>query len=345
MYLLSLANAVPEFQFSQEECWAGIQNTNDYSTLTDRSRMVLQKVFKGNTGINSRYFSAPEIENIVQRDAETLNRDFEVHAPQLSSRALQQALDKAGLKADELDGLFVCTCSGYICPGISSYVAEQLGLKSNTYLQDLVGLGCGAAIPTLRSAHGFLQANPEAKVAVIAVEICSDAFFMDDDTGVLISLCLFGDGASASIWSGKELKNHSDPWKLQDFQTIHQPEHREKIRFVNSKGQLKNKLHKTVPQLAAKAVSHLWQQRTCDPDQIIAHTGGRDVIEAFEKGIPDFTLTETRETLAKFGNQSSPSMLFALENRLQQNNLNDQHLWLTTCGAGFAAHSAELIRG
>ena len=35
-------------------------------------------------------------------------------------------------------------------------------------LADLVGLGCGAAIPMLRAAQGFLAANPQAVVATVA---------------------------------------------------------------------------------------------------------------------------------------------------------------------------------
>jgi len=41
--------------------------------------------------------------------------------------------------------LLICTCTGYLCPGVTSYVAEQLGLRTDVFLQDLVGLGCGAA--------------------------------------------------------------------------------------------------------------------------------------------------------------------------------------------------------
>ena len=72
-------------------------------------------------------------------------------------------------------------------------------MRESAVLQDVVGLGCGAALPTMRTAHDFLTANPDATVAVIAVEVCSAAFYLDDDPGVVISLCLFGDGASAMV--------------------------------------------------------------------------------------------------------------------------------------------------
>jgi alkylresorcinol/alkylpyrone synthase len=254
------------------------------------------------------------------------------------------AIEKAQIKAGEIDALFVCSCTGYLCPGPSSYIAELAGLRPDTYLADLVGLGCGAAIPTLRAADGYLAANPTHKVAVIAVEVSSAAFYLDNDPGVLISLCLFGDGAAAAILTGKDT-DHGDLLKFHGFDTHHVPENREKIRFTNSEGKLKNQLHRSVPKLAANAVSILYQRLTTDskPGQILAHSGGRDVIEEIEATLPDFHLTETREVLRKHGNMSSPSVLFALEERLRTHP-DSNSIWLTAFGAGFAAHSCSLSK-
>jgi predicted naringenin-chalcone synthase len=207
-------------------------------------------------------------------------------------------------------------------------------------MADLVGLGCGAAIPMMRAAQGYVSANPHAKVATVAVEICSAAFYADDDPGVLISLCLFGDGAAAAIWTGD---GSSDDWQAGHFTTVHQPENRGKIRFINSAGRLKNQLHRAVPGLVGEAVAGLYAQRHAEPDQVLAHSGGRDVIEAIEAKLP-FHLTETREVLRDHGNMSSPSVLFALERRFANGGCDDQRLWLTAFGAGFAAHACELWR-
>jgi predicted naringenin-chalcone synthase len=313
----------------------------DLSALKPRSLGLVEKILTGgSSGIARRHLAVDSIESLFTRDAQQLNHDYEREAPKLAVAALEKSLAAAGIDAASLDALFICTCTGYLCPGVTSHVAEQLGLRSDVYLVDLVGLGCGAAIPTLRAAQGFLAANPQAVVAVVAVEICSAAFYIDDDTGVLISLCIFGDGASASIWSGE---GKPGDWRAEHFTTIHQPAEREKIRFVNSAGKLKNQLHRSVPGIAAAAVASLYEKRSADPDQVLSHSGGRDVIEAVESVIP-FHLTETRDVLNDHGNMSSPSVLFALERRLAQENPSDHRLWLTSCGAGFAAHACELSR-
>jgi alkylresorcinol/alkylpyrone synthase len=213
-------------------------------------------------------------------------------------------------------------------------------MRADTYLADLVGLGCGAAIPMMRAAQGYLAANPGTVVATVAVEICSAAFYVSDDPGVLVSLCLFGDGAAAAVWTDRPTPGG---WQAGCFTTTHRPEERDKIRFVNSEGRLKNQLHREVPGLAAAAVSELYSLQTGEPDQVIAHSGGRDVIEALEAVLP-FRLTETREVLRDHGNMSSPAVLFALERRLAEARPDDRRLWLTAFGAGFAAHACEMWR-
>jgi predicted naringenin-chalcone synthase len=341
MYLKSLAKAVPPRSFSQTSCWDSMRDSNLLEELKPRSSSLVEKILTGSSGgIETRHFAADSLETVFSRDAQQLSEDFEREAPKLASAALTAALEKAGIDASSVDALFLCTCTGYLCPGVTSYVAEQMGLRENVYLADLVGLGCGAAIPTLRAAQGYLAANPGSVVATVAVEICSAAFFVNDDPGVLISLCLFGDGAAAAIWTSE---GKPGDWQAGNFTTIHRPEEREKIRFVNEGGKLKNQLHRSVPSLAAQAVAELYAQRSAEPDQVLAHSGGRDVLDQLEKVLP-FTLTETREILSEYGNMSSPCVLFALDRRLEEDHETDQRLWLTAFGAGFAAHACELWR-
>lgn len=338
MYLQSIATALPPHRFTQPECLAALRSAGLLENLRPGSAVLLEKVLgNGSSGIDARYFCLPEIAPVIGRGAQELNEFFEREAPQLAAAALRPALAKASLNPEDLDALLVCTCTGYLCPGITSHVAEALGLRSDAYLQDLVGLGCGAAIPMLRGAEGL--ANSGMRVATVAVEVCSAAFFADDDPGVLISLCLFGDGAAAAIWSDEPGETK---WRVGNFSTIHRPEQREKIRFVNAGGKLRNQLDRAVPGLAAEAVAGLYAKLEHQPDRVLAHSGGRDVIESLERVLPHH-LPETREVLAGCGNMSSPSVLFALERALAAEN-HDSRWWLTAFGAGFAAHGCELSR-
>lgn len=337
MYLLSLAQRVPPQSYTQTDCWEIARRSTILDQLQPRYAYLLERLLTKPNGIDQRHFAAENIEELFTRDPEALNRDFERAAPQLAGQALSDALEQAGLTPGELDALIVCTCTGYLCPGVSSYVAEGLGLRADCYMQDLVGQGCGAAIPALRSAAGLAALQPGAKIGVIAVEICSAAFYVENDPGVLVSLCLFADGASASIWTGEAPAQGA--WRASGFDTLHQPENRELLRFVNRRGYLRNQLDVSVPDKAASAVRALYANQPGAGD-VIAHAGGRDVIVALRNVLAGQALTEAENVLRQYGNLSSPSVMFALAERLSSGQKQD--LWLTSFGAGFAAHACHL---
>jgi predicted naringenin-chalcone synthase len=307
MFLHALATAVPPTAFTQAECWEIAQKSKVRERLKKRSMLILQTILRSEHGIAKRHFAMPNIEGVFDLTPDQLNLAFREEAPRLAGRALTAALERARLRPENIDALLICTCTGYLCPGLTSYVAEQLGLRPNTFLQDLVGLGCGAAIPMLRAASHLTATQPNAVVACIAVEMCSAAFYLDDDPGVIISACLFSDGAAATIWRGTP-----GPHGLRafGFDTLHVPANRDKLRFEQRDGKLRNLLHRSVPELAAGAVGRLWAQRGERPvARVVAHTGGRDVLEALGPVVAPHHLDASARVLRDCGNMSSPSVL------------------------------------
>jgi alkylresorcinol/alkylpyrone synthase len=363
--LQSLAAVVPEAAYRQEDLYAIFEASAASRRLRERSRLLMQKLLTRPNGIDTRHLAVPKLEEIFDLSAEELNQVFEAQATKLAARAVAEALARAQLTPSELDGLFICTCTGYLCPGLSSFVGEQLGMRANAYLHDLVGMGCGAAVPTWRAADAFARAHPGSRVAVVAVEVCSAAFYLDDDPGVLISASLFGDGAACA------LLGPADPappmlWTTDHFDTEHRPIDRELLRFTNRGGKLRNQLHRSVPERAAEAVHALYErfaaEEGADAAMVLAHPGGRDVVQALQKRLPTHpTLVESLWVLRHGGNLSSPSLLFALGSALSQTDFADRvslppswaatrpplattppAFWLTSFGAGFSAHSFRL---
>lgn len=336
MRLVSLATAVPDRSWSQSECWESLRDASHLRGLKPRSRDLLEKVLLGNSGIERRHFATERLEDIFARDAQSLNETFEREATALAAKSLKGAIVQAD--AAGVDALFVCTCTGYLCPGLSSHIAEAARLPAATHLMDHTGAGCGAAIPTLRAASHYLAAHPAHRVAVVAVEICSAAFYVSDDPGVLISLCLFGDGAAAAILDASD----ADGWRFSGFTTVHAPEEREKIRFVNREGRLCNQLHRSVPEVAAAAVQKLYPAGS--GARLISHAAGRDVFASIRARLPRQQLAESAEVLRTRGNMSSPSVLHALEIALSTGAGGSDKLWLTSFGAGFSCHGCLLQR-
>ena len=341
MFLHALATAVPPATFTQPECWGIAERSGVRSRLKKRSMLILHSILKGDHGIDRRHFAMPDIDRVFDRTPDELNHAFRDEAPRLAGRALTEALRRAGVRPGELDALLICTCTGYLCPGLTSYVAEDLGIRPNAILHDLVGLGCGAAIPTLRAASHLLAARPGAIVACIAVEICSAAFYLDDDPGVLVSACLFSDGAAASIWRSTPGTSGARAF---DFDSLHLPAERDKLRFEQRNGKLRNLLDRSVPELAAEAGGRLWGERGPRPvSRVVAHPGGRDVLEAIAPVVAPHALGASARTLRDNGNMSSPSVMFALEETLKEGPPGPGgDFWLVSFGAGFSAHSCRI---
>jgi len=345
MFLHALTTATPPHSLTQAECLDLVRKSPALQRNLDRrSRLMLSSILRGNSGIERRQFAVRDVARLFDLEADELNEEFRHSAPRLAADALRPALQAAGVQPHEVDALVVCTCTGYLCPGVSSYVAESLNLRSDAWLQDLVGLGCGAAIPALRAVNSILASQPAATVACVAVEVCSAAFYLDNDPGVIISACLFGDGAAASVWRSQAGANTV---RCHSFDTYHDPRNRDRIRFEQRGGKLRNLLHPSVPGLAAAAVRDLHCRATSGDappiGRILSHAGGKDVLAALEAELPGSDLSVSREILRRHGNMSSPSVLFALAEALRSDRPTvSRDWWLTSFGAGFSAHACRI---
>jgi len=187
------------------------------------------------------------------------------------------------------------------------------------------------------------------KVLSICVEVCSAAFFLDNDPGVLISACLFGDGAGAAILSNAFPPNQRRvEWKTAG--SILSPEHRDYLRFEQRDGMLRNILARQVPSLASKHAARVFVEMLAQTglkrDQITAwilHAGGRDVLLALQErlGLTEPDLRWSAVVLRDFGNLSSPFVLFVLKAALADDAPGGLW-WMSSFGAGFSCHGALL---
>ena len=349
MYFHSLGLAVPDRSFAQSEVLQTLETDETFAGLTEKSKNLLRKVLSGKNGIERRHLALKEVREAFVFQPDAMMARFRQHAPALAIRAGRQALTKAGLAPDKIDALLVTTCTGYLCPGLSSYVAEALDLPSASTLLDLVGQGCGAALPALDQAAALIQSGRAGHILVACVEVCTAASYLDDDPGVLISACLFGDGAAAVLLDSQVPK--TGPTVRWIGSARHSaPEHREHLRFDHRRGLLRNLLSAEVPSLSAQHARTVFD-RACDlhgrkPEEVtgwIWHAGGREVLRALRR---EFGLTEkhtepSSSVLRYHGNMSSPSCLFALEAALQ-NGVPDGLWWLASFGAGFSSFGAFL---
>jgi 3,5-dihydroxyphenylacetyl-CoA synthase len=349
MFITGIGTANPPQRYTQAECWRAYQESKQYEQLDNRARAMLQKVLLGVNGIRTRYFALNPLTEVFDATPDKLHQRFAQHAPVLAAQAAERALQQAGHQADAIDAVIVSTCTGYLCPGLSSYVAERLGLRADVLGLDLVGQGCGAALPNLRTAEALLAAKRCKRVLSICVEICSAAFYMDNDPGVLISSCLFGDGAAAVVLAGTpNPRSRHVEWKATASQI--DPHERDALRFEQKNGMLRNILTPSVPQLAARnaelVLDDVLDKAGVSRNQIstwVFHAGGRDVLAALQQrlSLAEVDLNWSSSVLSEYGNLSSPFVYFVLQAALK-GNAPGGWWWLSSFGAGFSCHGALL---
>ena len=351
-YLRGVGTAVPAARYDKAQCLAAFERSDWFARLDARSHWIARTVLQRDNGIDARRLAIDTIDEVFAIDPDTLARRFETHAPALAAEAARNAIDDAGLDRSSIDAIVVSTCTGYLCPGLSGHVVERLGLRADVQAFDLVGQGCAAALPNLQLGRALVESSAALHVLSICVEVSSAAMYLDNDPGVLVSACLFGDGAGAAVLSSEPgvcgPGGRSIEW-LANASTI-EPAKRDKLRFEQSGGMLRNILTREVPAIAAEHVEAVLDTvlARCDVgrDAIgtwILHAGGRDVLQAIEGRLalqPD-ALRYSAAMLRQYGNLSSAFVYFVLQAALAD-AATGTRWWLSSFGAGFSCHGALL---
>src|SRR5204863_8444921 len=73
----------------------------------------------------------------------------------------------------------------------------RLGCRPDVQRVHVGDTGCAAAVVALQQAWNHLRAFPQHKALVVAVELCSTAYFLDDRLESAVAHAIFADGAGA----------------------------------------------------------------------------------------------------------------------------------------------------
>ncbi len=344
--LRSLATANPPRYVTQEEAYEVYCSQFDLEP-GERDlyrRLLLEGPIRGRTVAVATDTEAAETH------PDRLNERFLKFGRLIACEAAREALAGAELRAADIGALVVNTCTGYLCPGLSSYVAEDLGLDASVKPLDLMGMGCGAAIPNFEAAAGLLARGLEKAVLSIAVEICTATLFMGPEPDLVVSNSIFGDGAAAAVVDAVPDDAPDGLARLRDFASGLFPQHREELRYRSEEGRLRNVLGRRVPVIGARASAEvarrLLARSGLSTEQVrwwAVHPGGTAVLDrlAEELGLADGALRFSYDVFRDYGNMSSPSVLFVLRRILDEGRPQPGELGvLLAFGAGFSAFAA-----
>lgn len=278
----------------------------------------IRKIFL-NSDIDFRHFY---FEGSLNRNesSDELNQRYLRGAMHTGCRAILDCLKSGNSSAQDIDFFAVCTCTGYVCPDLSSRLVAHMGFNSNVQRASIVGLGCAGAVPTLQRVTDFVRANPDRQALLLAVEICSACYYVDRTLETVIGNAICADGAAAFLLSGAPGSNGVYP-RIIDFETFIDSERIDEVGLQHKDGKLRIVLGEAIQHLAGpmieKALQQLLQRHGLARSQIrfwVVHPGGRRVIDRVQKhfGMTDAQLRFSRSVLRNYGNMSSPTVMFVL---------------------------------
>ncbi len=339
--ILAVGTANPPNRFTQAEALA-------LAGYTDERR----RGFFLNSGIEGRYLA---IEKSGFRPTETLDElhgRFRKAGADLGCRALLAALSRAGLSPDDLDFLATTTCTGRLCPSLDAILIRELGLRSGIQRVHVGDTGCASAIVALQQAWNHLHAFPDHVAAVVAVEVPSTSYYMDDDPQTAVANAIFADGAGAAILAGGRLASGRTGPGVVSHRTLVRPEFLDLMGFTFPAGYQRIRLSKDVRHVAADMLAEMAEEllrahglaRTHIRHWVL-HSAGRRVIEHTQRrlGLPETALAPACSVLRRYGNMSSATVLFVLQEVLTSGNPRPGDWGLMIAlGPGFAAEGALL---
>ncbi len=310
-----------------------IMTNSDFEKIIDTTDEWITK----RTGIQARHFAA---ENETTSD--------------LALKASEKALERAGLKPQDLDMIIVATFSGdYLSmPSTACVLADKLGVN-NIPAFDLAA-ACSGFIYALATAKAYIESNMAKKILIVGAEVLSRLIDMEDRTTCI----LFGDGAGAAIIEATDNKDESikdvhiaadgafgdllivpaggskDPFSKDVLDN--------RRHYIRMKG---NETFKIAVRTLSKDVVDILEKNKMKSDEIkffVPHQANYRIIKAVGDSI-GMKDEQVVLTVGKYGNTSAASIPMAINDIYEEGKLKSGDIMmLDAFGGGFTWGSALL---
>ncbi len=356
-----IGTANPEFCVSQQDALSFMIKSFDFD---DRKTAWLSKIYKY-SGIDQRYTVIADLKNANPEEytffeslpgepffATTKNRLklYQQQAVQLAAKAARNCA--AQFDTDilpQVTHLITISCTGMYAPGLDIDLVEQLNLNRTTERTCINFMGCYGAINGLKTADYICRSNPQAKVLVVSVELCTLHFQNDTSMDNLVANSLFSDGSAAALVENSANRTgRKRSLQLNSFYSEFMPESRDEMGWYIGNTGFEMILTAMVPKqihLHIKAITERMVAKAgLQPQQIGAyavHPGGRKILEAVEQALdlPEDSNAFAYDVLRRHGNMSSATILFVLKKMLQADGLHNEHI------AGYAFGPGLTVEG
>ncbi|TLD72823.1 type III polyketide synthase [Phragmitibacter flavus] len=361
-FIHHLSTLTPTCKYRQDfvrdrmKSWAGDEKT----------RRMIHAVYN-RSGIDTRYsvlddFRSETGGTLFQNDSQGIpfapgtaerNAVFATEARSMSVELARKILLESDFAPEEITHLVFASCTGFANPGPDFHIIRELGLSDRVERYTVGFMGCYAAFPALRMAAQFCEANPDAVVMVMCLELCTLHMQLDAQPDNLLANSLFADGAAAAIVSAREPDAHQPAFRLNGFRSCIVPNSETHMAWEIGNHGFNIVLSSYVPDILGTQLEPVLQTMLLECgielsaiNEWAVHPGGRAILDkvSHSLALPEDALDIPRAILRDYGNMSSATVLFVLKAMLENAKTPEAKVCALAFGPGLTVESAVLER-
>lgn len=359
--IISIGTAVPDYSSRQDTILSFMQEAYQDADASRKLRVLFHQ-----SGINTRHSTIPDFSGTDERklfpithkqpDVAERMEVFRQNALPLALKSVKKAFEniETSVRDFGITHLITVSCTGLYAPGLDADLILALDLPPDTFRTSLNFLGCNAAFPAMKMADSFVKSHADARVLVVCVELCTLHFQPKSNSDNLLSNTIFGDGAAAVIMVSDEMANKEKRkgFSLTGFCPLLLNSGKNLMGWNITPLNFEMVLDAGIPEFLGGELDNLLElvakKLGLTPDAIqhwAVHPGGKKILSTVEREMQmkNNELRHSYDVLRDYGNMSSPTILFVLNEIFNSNPKSGETILALGFGPGISIETASLV--
>jgi predicted naringenin-chalcone synthase len=320
------------------------------------------------SGIESRFIVIPDAEDSVENKFFTSEgihfkpgtklrmMEYEKWSKLLSEEAVKKLLIKTEFDPVKINRLITISCTGFFAPGLDLHLVNSFNLPLLVKRTNIGFMGCAASIIGFNSVLESMNSSNETEnnTLLVSVELCSLHLQTEPTKDNILANLIFADGAAAALFTSHGKLKSNGRLKLFATQSIFFRDSEEymgwKIGDFGFEMILSGELPKIILEQAVPAIKKILENFGLNANQVkywALHPGGRAILDSLQSGLKlnDDDMLPSRTVLKNYGNMSSATILFVLENIISANVISPGEICCAVAFGPGLSMEVALLKG
>lgn len=362
--LVDIAVASPPYKVLQTKAAEELKKRMADGVAVDR----LINAVSNRSGIDSRYLVISDAEdtsndkfftsgnNHIKPGTKLRMEKYEKWSKLLTTEAVKNLFSKTEFNPGSIDRLITISCTGFFAPGLDLHLVNSLKIPQTVKRTHIGFMGCAASIigfnlvlEAMNSVNG-----KDTNILLVSVELCSLHLQTESTNDNILANLIFADGAAAALFTSSNTAKSKGRLKLIATQSILFENSADLMGWRIGDFGFEMILSGELPRIilgqaipALKKIIESWGLNTNQIKYWALHPGGRAILDSLQTGLQlkDDDMLPSRLVLKNYGNMSSASILFVLNNIISSNTiLSDEFCCVVAFGPGLSMEIA-LLKG